>query len=46
MKGVVAHAWFHVLQTETLSHEKYQETRIVPGFSVVDTKWALVSYQT
>lgn len=46
VKGMVAHAWFPELQTETLSHEKYRETRIVPGFSVLDTKWALVSYQT
>ena len=41
VKGMVAE-----LQTETLSQEKYQETRIVTGFSVSDTKWALVSYQT
>lgn len=46
VKGEVAHAWFPELQTETLAHEKYQEPRIVPGFSVLDTKWALVSYQT
>lgn len=42
-EGEVARAWFPELQTETLSHEKYQETRIVPGCSVLDTKWALVS---
>lgn len=46
VKSMVAHALFPELQTETLSPETYRETRIVPGFSVLHTEWALVSYQT